>query len=124
MTEQFEQKLAKKQKRADDHMTRLNQMVADQLKEIQGLKETVALKERTNIELEKKVLLQVSPDRISQKASYQTKEIDDLGDQIRTKEEEIQILWNVIKEINKAKGNALNIGQLQNLILRSEVNSS
>ena len=34
LTEQFEQKLAKKQKRADDHMTRLNQMVADQLKEI------------------------------------------------------------------------------------------
>ena len=30
-------------------------------------------------------------------------------------EEEIQILWNVIKEINKTKGNALNIGQLQKL---------
>jgi glutathione peroxidase-family protein len=34
---------------------------------------------------------------------------EDLSDQVRTKEEEIQILWNVIKEINKQKGGTLNI---------------
>ena len=99
-------------------------MVAEQLKEIQRLKETVAIKERTNTELEKKVLLQSSPDRSPKKQSYSGKEIDDLGDQIRTKEEEIQILWNVIKEINKTKGNALNIGQLQKLLIRSEAHNS
>ena len=42
-------------------------MVAEQLKEIQRLKETVAVKERTNTELEKKVLLQSSPDRSPKK---------------------------------------------------------
>ena len=46
--------------------------------------------------------------------------IEDLNDQIRTKEEEIQILWNVIKEINKIKGGNFNIGQLQKLVIRSE----
>ena len=112
LTKKFEDKLAKKQKRADDQMERLNQMVADQLQEIQRLKETVAVKERTNTELEKKVLLQSSPDRSPKKQSYSGKEIDELSDQIRTKEEEIQILWNVIKEINKTKGNAINMGQL------------
>ena len=35
--------------------------------------------------------------------------IEDLNDQIRTKEEEIQILWNVIKEINKLKGGNFNV---------------
>ena len=39
--------------------------------------------------------------------------IDDLGDQIKTKEDEIQILWNVIREINKLKGgNQINVSQL------------
>ena len=46
--------------------------------------------------------------------------IDDLSDQVKTKEEEIQILWNVIKEINKIKGGTLNIGQLQKLMARAE----
>ena len=53
---------------------------------------------------------------------YGGREMDELGDQIRTKEEEIQILWNVIKEINKSKGNSVNIGQLQKLIIRSDAN--
>lgn len=40
-------------------------------------------------------------------------QIDDLGDQMKTKEDEIQILWNVIKEINKLKGgNQINVSQL------------
>ena len=34
--------------------------------------------------------------------------LDDLTDQVKTKEEEIQILWNVIKEINRMKGGSLN----------------
>ena len=46
--------------------------------------------------------------------------IEDLNDQVRTKEEEIQILWNVIKEINKIKGGNFNISQLQKLVIRSE----
>jgi hypothetical protein len=29
----------------------------------------------------------------------------DLQEQLKTKDEEIKILWNVIKEINKSKGN-------------------
>ena len=66
-------------------------------------------KERSITDLEKQVLLHVSG---PVKNSYTGKEVDDLGDAIRTKEEEIQILWNVIKEINKAKGNNVNIGQL------------
>jgi len=42
--------------------------------------------------------------------------LEDLQDQVRTKEDEIQILWNVIKEINKVKGGSLtNISQLQKL---------
>ena len=49
--------------------------------------------------------------------------IDELGDQVKTKEEEIQILWNVIKEINKVKGANINITQLQKLIHRSEINA-
>ena len=32
--------------------------------------------------------------------------LEDLQDQVRTKEDEIQILWNVIREINRAKGAA------------------
>ena len=56
----------------------------------------------------------------SMKSTHSGKELDELGDQIRTKEEEIQILWNVIKEINRSKGNALNIGQLQKLMIRSD----
>ena len=35
--------------------------------------------------------------------------IDELGEQVKTKEEEIQILWNVIKEINRAKGGQFNL---------------
>ena len=46
--------------------------------------------------------------------------IDELNDQIRTKEEEIQILWNVIKEVNKLKGGSFNVSQLQKLVIRSE----
>lgn len=46
---------------------------------------------------------------------------EDLSDQVRTKEEEIQILWNVIKEINKQKGGTLNIAQLKKLIQKSEL---
>jgi hypothetical protein len=29
----------------------------------------------------------------------------EMHEQLKTKEEEIKILWNVIKEINKSKGN-------------------
>ena len=46
--------------------------------------------------------------------------IEDLNDQVKTKEEEIQILWNVLKEINKIKGGSFNISQLQKLVIRSE----
>ena len=46
--------------------------------------------------------------------------MEELQDLIRTKEEEIQILWNVIKEINKHKGGAFNMSQLQKLVVRSE----
>ena len=81
----------------------------------------MADKDRSITDLEKQVLLQPSSDG-SNKNTYTGKEFDDLGDQIRTKEEEIQILWNVIKEINKTKGNAVNIGQLQKLIIRSDAN--
>ena len=38
--------------------------------------------------------------------------LDDLQDQVRTKEEEIQILWNVIKEINKMKSGSMGNIQL------------
>ena len=42
--------------------------------------------------------------------------LEDLQDQVRTKEEEIQILWNVVKEINKLKGGSMgNIQQLQKM---------
>jgi len=82
--------------------------VSQQLKEIQSYKGILTDKERCITDLEKQVLLQVPP----AKTNYIGKEIDDLGDAIRTKEEEIQILWNVITEINKAKGNNVNIGQL------------
>lgn len=41
--------------------------------------------------------------------SGESQSFDELADQIRTKEEEIQILWNVIKEVNLQKGGALNI---------------
>ena len=76
-------------------------------------------KERAITSLEKQVLLQGSEPR---KQSYSGKEMDDLSDAVKTKEEEIQILWNVIKEINKAKGNSVNIGQLQKLMIRCEAN--
>ena len=46
--------------------------------------------------------------------------IEDLNDQLRTKEEEIQILWNVMKEVNKIKGGTINVAQLQKLVARSE----
>lgn len=82
--------------------------MSQQLKEIQSYKGILTDKERCITDLEKQVLLQVPP----AKTNYIGKEIDDLGDAIRTKEEEIQILWNVITEINKAKGNNVNIGQL------------
>lgn len=44
--------------------------------------------------------------------SGESQSIDELSDQVRTKEEEIQILWNVVKEVNRQKGGALNISQL------------
>lgn len=41
----------------------------------------------------------------------------ELQEQLRTKEEEIKILWNVIKEINKSKGTEkVNMDQLRNAI--------
>lgn len=46
--------------------------------------------------------------------------IDELGDQVKTKEEEIQILWNVIREVNRMKGGNLNLTQLQKLVNRCE----
>ena len=121
MSERFESKLTKRQKRADEQIEKLNQVVTQQLKEIQSYKGVMADKDRSITDLEKQVLLQPSSDG-SNKNTYTGKEFDDLGDQIRTKEEEIQILWNVIKEINKTKGNAVNIGQLQKLIIRSDAN--
>ena len=47
--------------------------------------------------------LNSSSDRILSKH-----QVDELSDLVRTKEEEIQILWNVIKEINKLKSGAIN----------------
>jgi len=44
--------------------------------------------------------------------SGESQSLDELADQVRTKEEEIQILWNVVKEVNRQKGGALNISQL------------
>ena len=119
MSERLESKLQKRQQRADAQIEKLNQVVSQQLNEIHSYKGVVADKERNITDLEKQVLLQ-GPS--GSKSTYTGKEMDELGDQIRTKEEEIQILWNVIKEINKSKGNSVNIGQLQKLIIRSDAN--
>ena len=44
-------------------------------------------------------------------------QIVELQEQLKTKEEEIKILWNVIKEINKNKGSEkVSIDQLRSVI--------
>lgn len=43
-----------------------------------------------------------------------------MNEQLKTKEEEIKILWNVIKEINKSKGSdKVSMEQLQQVITSS-----
>ena len=43
-----------------------------------------------------------------------------MNEQLKTKEEEIKILWNVIKEINKSKGSEkVSVEQLQQVITSS-----
>lgn len=44
----------------------------------------------------------------------------EMNEQLKTKEEEIKILWNVIKEINKSKGSEkVSVEQLQQVITSS-----
>ena len=40
--------------------------------------------------------------------------------QLQTKEEEIQLLWNVIRQINKSKGSPVNLSQLESMIMGKE----
>jgi len=43
--------------------------------------------------------------------------VTELQEQLKTKEEEIKILWNVIKEINRSKGNEkISLEQLRGFI--------
>lgn len=47
----------------------------------------------------------------------------EMQEMLKTKEEEIKILWNVIKEINKSKGNEkVSMEQLQQVISLTKVN--
>ncbi len=49
----------------------------------------------------------------------------EMNEMLKTKEEEIKILWNVIKEINKSKGNEkVSMEQLQQVISSSKILSS
>ena len=46
----------------------------------------------------------------------------EMQEQLKTKEEEIKILWNVIKEINKSKGSdKVSMEQLQQVISSSKL---
>jgi len=47
----------------------------------------------------------------------------ELQEQLKTKEEEVKILWNVIKEINKSKG-TVNMEQLRNAISQKVNNAN
>jgi hypothetical protein len=48
----------------------------------------------------------------------------EVQEMLKTKEEEIKILWNVIKEINKSKGSEkVSMEQLQQVITSSKLNS-
>lgn len=84
--ERNEAKQAKQKKRADGQVEKLNQVVAQQLKEIQSFKGVLVDKERCITDLEKQMLLHNSGPA---KQTFTGKEMDDLGDAIRTKEEEI-----------------------------------
>ena len=49
----------------------------------------------------------------------------EMNEQLKTKDEEIKILWNVIKEINKSKGNEkVSMEQLQQVIISSKGSNS
>ena len=47
----------------------------------------------------------------------------ELQEQLKTKEEEVKIIWNVIKEINKSKG-TVNMEQLRNAISQKVNNAN
>ena len=79
MNERFESKLMKRQRRADEQIEKLNQVVTQQLKEIQSYKGIMADKDRNITDLEKQVLLSTSGDGGKQN-TYTGKEFDDLGD--------------------------------------------
>ena len=79
MNERFESKLMKRQRRADEQIEKLNQVVTQQLKEIQSYKGIMADKDRNITDLEKQVLLSTSGDG-GNKNTYTGKEFDDLGD--------------------------------------------
>ena len=42
----------------------------------------------------------------------QQQQMFELQEQVKTKDEEINILWNVIKEINKNKGDKISVQEL------------
>ena len=49
----------------------------------------------------------------------------EMNEQIKTKEEEINILWNVIKEINKTKGSEkINLSELRGLVEKGNYTSA
>jgi hypothetical protein len=57
-------------------------------------------------------------------ASQSSNQVVELQEQLKTKEEEIKILWNVIKEINKSKGSEkVSMEQLKQVI-SSKVNAN
>lgn len=69
------------------------------MKEIQELKQKLNEKES-----ELQALTVKSFGDGNREQGHESHTVDDLTDEVRTKEEEIQILWKVVKEVNRQKG--------------------
>ena len=67
---------------------------------------------------------QINSTRLPSEGVFGSRADSEVNEQLKTKEEEIKILWNVIKEINKSKGSEkVSVEQLQQVITSSRTQS-
>eukprot|EP00347_Sterkiella_histriomuscorum_P008368 403345367 len=128
----FQQKHDRKSNEHEREKQEWNDMYQALQREIQGLKQTLQEKDnQLQLTLRRSVdgglgglgsfksSIQQSPNgnKFINIEGGNNNQVIELQEQLKTKEEEIKILWNVIKEINKSKGTEkVNIEQLKHAI--------